>query len=85
MENDQRCCAVCGESRTHGAKRGDEETYRKATRLVPTQRECVKFQIAATNVLKLIELARLSHGDFRSGFGTVFLVITDSVDGLTWG
>jgi len=22
MENDQRCCAVCGESRTHGAKRG---------------------------------------------------------------
>src|SRR6266487_6529156 len=21
MENDQRCCAVCGESRTHGAKR----------------------------------------------------------------
>jgi len=38
MENDQRCCAVCGESRTHGAKRGDEETYRKTTRLVPTQR-----------------------------------------------
>src|SRR5256884_1467781 len=22
MENDQRCCAVCGESRMHGAKRG---------------------------------------------------------------
>src|SRR5215831_4573902 len=40
MENDQRCCAVCGESRMHGAQRGDEETYRKATRLVPTQREC---------------------------------------------
>src|SRR5438128_3880545 len=38
MENDQRCCAVCGESRMHGAKRGDEETYRKATRLVPTHR-----------------------------------------------
>src|SRR6516162_7457688 len=33
MENDQRCCAVCGESRMHGAQRGDEETYRKATRL----------------------------------------------------
>ena len=44
MENDQRCCAVCGESRTHGAKRGDEETYRKATRLVPTQRECENLQ-----------------------------------------
>ena len=22
METDQRCCAVCGESRMHGAKRG---------------------------------------------------------------
>jgi hypothetical protein len=32
----------------------------------------VKFQVAATNVLKLVELARLSHVDFRSGFGTVF-------------
>jgi hypothetical protein len=31
----------------------------------------VKFQIAATNVLKLVELSRLSHVDFRSGFGTV--------------
>ena len=42
MENDQRCCAVCGESRMHGAQRGDEETYRKATRLVPTQRDVKK-------------------------------------------
>jgi hypothetical protein len=32
----------------------------------------VKFQVAATNVLKLVELARLSQVDFRSGFGTVF-------------
>jgi hypothetical protein len=32
----------------------------------------VKFQTAATNVLKLIELARLSHVDIRSGFGTAF-------------
>jgi hypothetical protein len=32
----------------------------------------VKFQVAATNVLQLVELARLSHVDFRSGFGTVF-------------
>src|SRR5262245_53135457 len=32
----------------------------------------VKFQMAATNVLKLIELARLLHVDFRSSFGTVF-------------
>ena len=31
----------------------------------------VKFQVAATNVLKLVELARLSHVDFRSDFGTV--------------
>src|SRR5205823_5670244 len=45
MENDQRCCAVCGESSTHGAQRGDEETYRKPTRLVPTQRECGFFRL----------------------------------------
>jgi hypothetical protein len=32
----------------------------------------VKFQVAAANVLKLVELARLSHVDFRSGIGTVF-------------
>src|SRR5262249_24599668 len=32
----------------------------------------VKFQIAATNVLKLIKLAHLSHVDFHSGFATVF-------------
>jgi hypothetical protein len=32
----------------------------------------VKFQMAATNLLKLIELARLLHVDFRSSFGTPF-------------
>ena len=32
----------------------------------------VQFQVAAAHVLKLVELARLSHVDFRSGFGTVF-------------
>ena len=31
----------------------------------------VQFQVAATHVLKLVELARLSHVDVRSGFGTV--------------
>jgi hypothetical protein len=30
------------------------------------------FQIAATNVLKRIELAHWSHVDFHNGFGTVF-------------
>src|SRR6516162_10061981 len=45
MENDQRRCAVCGESRTHGPKRRDEETYRKATRLVPTQLESDKSRV----------------------------------------
>ena len=30
------------------------------------------FQIAATNVLKRIELAHWSHVDFYNGFGTVF-------------
>jgi insertion element IS1 protein InsB len=37
MENDPRCCAGCGQSCTSGAKRGREETYRKVTRLAPTQ------------------------------------------------
>src|SRR4029450_4772662 len=46
MENDRRCCAVCGESRMHGAQRGDEETYRKATRLVPTQLECAHLSFS---------------------------------------
>ena len=32
----------------------------------------VKFQIAATNVLKLVALGRLSHVGFGSGFGIVF-------------
>jgi hypothetical protein len=32
----------------------------------------VTFQIAVTNVLKLLELARWSHVDFRSDVGTVF-------------
>jgi hypothetical protein len=31
-----------------------------------------KFQVAPLNVLKLVDLSRLSHVDFRSGFGTVF-------------
>ena len=31
-----------------------------------------KFQIAATNGLKLVELSGLSHVYFRSSFGTVF-------------
>jgi len=32
----------------------------------------VKFQIAATNVPKLVEVYRFLHVDFRSSFGTVF-------------
>src|SRR5215471_4977863 len=61
MENDQRCCAVCGESRMHGAKRGAEETYRKATRLVPTQLECGKESLRATRWPKGSQGFRADH------------------------
>src|SRR5215471_2918610 len=60
MENDQRCCAVCGESRMHGAQRGDEETYRKATRLVPTQLECGSYNSGAWWSKLIIALIKLN-------------------------
>jgi hypothetical protein len=51
-------------------KAPDAETWQRQCWWASTIR--VKFPIATTNALKLIELARLLHVDFRSGFGTVF-------------